>query len=64
MQIFKINVGIGDLVKMKIPLPPKLRRTKAIVTALSVDELISNLDQLITKRKLLQGAMQTTVNAR
>lgn len=45
---------------MKIPLPPTLEEQKAIATALSdVDELISNLDQLITKKKAIkQGAMQ------
>tara|TARA_R110000868_G_scaffold138428_4_gene352554 strand:- start:12988 stop:14250 length:1263 start_codon:yes stop_codon:yes gene_type:complete len=43
-----------------IPLPPTLLEQKAIATALSdVDELISNLDQLITKKKAIkQGAMQ------
>jgi type I restriction enzyme S subunit len=45
---------------MKIPLPPTLEEQKAIATALSnVDELITNLDQLITKKKAIkQGAMQ------
>ena len=45
---------------MKIPLPPTLEEQKAIATALSdVDELISNLDKLITKKKAIkQGAMQ------
>lgn len=54
------NVGIGDLVKMKVPLPPTINEQKAIATALSdVDELISNLDKLITKKKSLkQGAIQ------
>lgn len=54
------NVGIGDLVKMKIPLPPTLAEQAAIATALSdVDGLIANLDQLITKKKAMkQGAMQ------
>jgi type I restriction enzyme S subunit len=42
------------------PLPPTLQEQKAIATDLSdVDELISNLDQLITKKKAIkQGAMQ------
>ncbi|WP_158729045.1 MULTISPECIES: restriction endonuclease subunit S [unclassified Flavobacterium] len=45
---------------MKIPLPPTLEEQKAIAAALSdVDELISNLNQLITKKKAIkQGAMQ------
>lgn len=45
---------------MKIPLPTTIKEQKAIATALSdVDELISNLDQLITKKKAIkQGAMQ------
>lgn len=45
---------------MKIPIPPTLEEQKAIATALSdVDELINNLDKLITKKKALkQGAMQ------
>ena len=45
---------------MKIPLPPTLTEQKAIATALSdVDELITNLDKLITKKKAIkQGAMQ------
>lgn len=46
--------------KIKIPLPPTLTEQKAIATALSdVDELIANLDKLITKKKAIkQGAMQ------
>ena len=45
---------------MKIPLPPTLEEQKAIATALSdVDELITNLDKLITKKKAIkQGAIQ------
>lgn len=45
---------------MKIPLPPTIEEQKAIATALSdVDDLISNLDQLIIKKKAIkQGAMQ------
>lgn len=45
---------------MKIPLPPTIEEQKAIATALSdVDELITNLDKLITKKKAIkQGAMQ------
>jgi type I restriction enzyme S subunit len=54
------NVGIGDLNKMQIPLPPTLTEQKAIATALvDVDELISSLEQLITKKKAIkQGTMQ------
>lgn len=46
--------------RFKIPLPPTLTEQKAIATALSdVDELISSLDQLISKKKAIkQGAMQ------
>ena len=42
------------------PLPPTLEEQKAIATALSdVDELITNLDKLINKKKAIkQGAMQ------
>lgn len=45
---------------INIPLPPTLTEQKAIATALSdVDELIANLDKLITKKKAIkQGAMQ------
>jgi type I restriction enzyme S subunit len=54
------NVGIGDLYKMKIALPPSLEEQKAIATALSdVDDLINNLEKLIAKKKAIkQGAMQ------
>ncbi|SCY40960.1 type I restriction enzyme, S subunit [Nonlabens sp. Hel1_33_55] len=51
----------GSIVKsIKIPLPPTLEEQKAIATALSdVDDLISNLDALIVKKKAIkQGAMQ------
>jgi type I restriction enzyme S subunit len=46
--------------KLKTVVPPTLEEQKAIATALSdVDELITNLDQLITKKKAIkQGAMQ------
>ena len=46
--------------RFKIPLPPTLSEQKAIATALSdVDNLIANLDKLITKKKAMkQGAMQ------
>lgn len=51
----------GRIAKLlPIILPPTLEEQKAIATALSdVDELISNLVQLITKKKAIkQGAMQ------
>ena len=51
----------GQLVKsIQIPLPPTLTEQTAIATALSdVDELISNLEKLIEKKKAIkQGAMQ------
>ncbi len=51
----------GSILKnIDFPLPPTLEEQKAISTALSnVDELINNLDQLITKKKAIkQGAMQ------
>lgn len=46
--------------RFKIPLPPTIDEQKAIATALSdVDDLIANLDKLITKKKAIkQGAMQ------
>lgn len=45
---------------LPINLPPTLTEQKAIATALSdVDDLIANLDKLITKKKAIkQGAMQ------
>ena len=45
---------------MVIPLPPTLEEQKAIATALiETDELITSLDNLITKKKnIKQGAMQ------
>lgn len=54
------NVGIGDLYKMQIPLPPTLTEQKVIATAFSdVDALIASLEQTITKKKAIkQGAMQ------
>lgn len=51
----------GSIVKsIQIPLPPTIEEQKAIATALSdVDALISNLDQLIIKKKAIkQGSMQ------
>jgi len=48
------------LSQVNIIIPPTLTEQKAIATALSdVDELISSLEQLITKKKAIkQGAMQ------
>jgi type I restriction enzyme S subunit len=49
-----------DFIHYNFPLPPTLEEQKAIATALSdVDELISSLGKLITKKKdIKQGAMQ------
>lgn len=49
-----------DVKSIYVPLPPTLEEQKAIATALSdVDELITNLDKLINKKKAIkQGAMQ------
>ena len=49
-----------DFVHYDFPLPPTLTEQKAIATALSdVDDLIANLDKLITKKNAIkQGAMQ------
>ncbi len=54
------NIGISDLYKFKIPLPPNLEEQKAIATALGdTDVLIAGLEKLITKKKAIkQGAMQ------
>lgn len=54
------NFGKQDFDKLFVPIPPTLTEQKAIATALSdVDELISGLEQLITKKKAIkQGAMQ------
>lgn len=54
------NVGIGDLLKLKIPLPTTLKEQTAIATALSdTDTWINSLEQLLTKkRQIKQGAMQ------
>lgn len=53
-----LSFGIAG--NLPIPLPPTLTEQKAIATALSdVDDLIANLDKLITKKKAIkQGAMQ------
>lgn len=54
------NVGIGDLMKMQIPIPSTLAEQTAIATALSdADALINSLEKLIAKkRNIKQGAMQ------
>lgn len=53
------NINQDALKKLKLIVPPLIEQ-KAIATALSdVDEMISNLDKLITKKKAIkQGAMQ------
>jgi type I restriction enzyme S subunit len=58
------NVGIGDLMKMKVPLPPTLTEQTAIATALSdADSYIANLEKLIAKKRLIkQGAIQQLLN--
>jgi type I restriction enzyme S subunit len=55
-----LEISPNKVKSIEIPIPPTLEEQKAIATALSdVDELISNLDQLITKKKAIkQGAMQ------
>jgi type I restriction enzyme S subunit len=54
------NFGKQDFDKLFIPLPPTLIEQQAIATALSdLDELITNLEKLIAKKKAIkQGAMQ------
>jgi type I restriction enzyme S subunit len=54
------HINVGELQHWLVPLPPTLEEQKAIATALSdVDNLISNLDGLILKKKAIkQGAMQ------
>ena len=54
------GLNCGDIEKFLVILPPTLTEQKAIATALSdVDDLIANLDKLITKKKAIkQGAMQ------
>ena len=56
----------GKIAKiLPINLPPTLEEQKAIATALSdVDNLITNLEELITKKKAIkQGAMQQLLTA-
>ena len=54
------GLNCGDIEKFLTILPPTLTEQKAIATALSdVDDLISNLDKLISKKKAIkQGTMQ------
>ena len=54
------GLNCGDIEKFLVILPPTLTEQKAIATALSdVDDLIANLDKLITKKKVIkQGALQ------
>jgi type I restriction enzyme S subunit len=58
MKVF--GVSKSQIVNVKIPLPPTLEEQKAIATALTdVDNLISNLEAHIAKKKAIkQGAMQ------
>jgi type I restriction enzyme, S subunit len=53
-------ISMSNLKLLLIPLPPTIEEQRAIATALSdVDELISSLDALLTKKKAIkQGAMQ------
>jgi type I restriction enzyme S subunit len=55
-----LEISPNKVRSIKIPLPPTLKEQKAIATALSdVDNLITNLDHLIAKKKAIkQGAMQ------
>jgi type I restriction enzyme S subunit len=59
-QSTRNQIPITQQRKFSIVLPPTLEEQKAIATALSdVDNLISNLDALILKKKAIkQGAMQ------
>lgn len=53
------HINVGDMFQMVIPYPPKTEQT-AIATALNdTDQLITQLEQLIAKkRNIKQGAMQ------
>lgn len=55
-----LHLTKDSMEKYLFALPPSLEEQKAIATALSdVDELIANLEKLITKKKAIkQGAMQ------
>jgi len=54
------NLRNEDVLSCPIPLPPTLTEQKYIATALTdLDDLVANLDKLITKKKAIkQGAMQ------
>lgn len=58
MKVF--GVSKTQLINIKIPLPPTLEEQKSIATTLTdVDELITGLKKLISKKKdIKQGAMQ------
>ena len=58
MKVF--GVSKTQLNNIKIPLPPTIEEQKSIATALTdVDELITGLEKLISKKKdIKQGAMQ------
>ena len=54
------HINVGNLLQFVVPLPPTLAEQTAIAAALSdADDLISNLEKLIEKkRNIKQGAMQ------
>jgi type I restriction enzyme S subunit len=54
------DLNHNDFYSLSIPLPPTLTEQKAIATAIiNMDDLIANLDKLITQKKAIkQGAMQ------
>lgn len=54
------NLGVQDLTRFNIPLPPTITEQKKIAEALSdADALIESLEQLIAKKcQIKQGAMQ------
>jgi type I restriction enzyme S subunit len=54
------SITLKELFEFQLPLPPTLEEQQAIAAALSdVDELITNLEKLIAKKKAIkQGAMQ------
>lgn len=58
MKVF--GVSKTQLINIKIPLPPTIEEQKSIATALTdVDELITGLEKLISKKKdIKQGSMQ------
>jgi type I restriction enzyme S subunit len=55
-----LEISPNKVKSIEIPVPPTLEEQKAIATALSdLDELITNLDKLITKKKAIKhGTMQ------